>query len=57
MLEIKPMTDSEIKAAMKVIDPQLLDIDKQTFVWAVRYMENKFKETIHEYFSTQLQNV
>jgi hypothetical protein len=57
MLEIKPMTDSEIKAAMKVIDPQLLDIDKQTFVWAVRYMEDKFKETIHEYFSTQLQNV
>lgn len=49
------MTEAEIKAAMKEIDPQLLNIDKQTFTWAVRYMEQQFNKILAEHSSTQLQ--
>ena len=51
------MTEDEIKRVMKEIDPGLLNICKQSFTWAIQYMESKHKEGNHAHISTQLQNV
>ena len=48
------MTEDEIKRVMKEIDPGLLDICKQSFTWAIRYMEQKQQGDNHARIPSQL---